>query len=466
WLFITYLVLAFLFYFLSGYQLHFRQSKGNLSMPSASSGTVELVEGASVTQDFVVVIQRLQNVSVQWGTYNRPNSGSVLMQLYNLKDNSLLMSQSFDAATISEGSITSMAAEKPIETVYGVPLRLIITSNSLPGSAASPMMSATAQGGNSFILTLNNAPVEGTLCFVATGEDYIWTGLHYWKLVSGMGVVFALYLYSVYRKWTYGKNSLLVNAVFAMSKYRFLIKQLVARDFKSKYKRSVLGVFWSFLNPLLTMIVQYLVFSNLFRFDVPYYPVYLLCGIILFNFFSEACGMTLASIVGNASLITKVYVPKYVYPMTRVLSSFINFLIALVPLFAVALFSGLHPTKAWLLLPFVLICLAVFTLGLGMLLATAMTFFRDTQFLWGVLSMIWMYLTPIFYPASILPENIVWVLKCNPLYYFVTFTRILIIDGVSPEPVMYFTCASFSLCMLGLGAALFKKHQDNFVLYL
>ena len=133
-------------------------------------------------------------------------------------------------------------------------------------------------------------------------------------------------------------------ALIAIRKYRFLIRQLVSRDFKSKYKRSVFGVLWSFLNPLLTMFVQYIVFSNLFRFDIPYYPVYLLCGIIMFNYFSEACGMTLGSIVGNASLITKVYMPKYIYPLTRVLSSFVNLLISMVPLFIVTFASGLYPT--------------------------------------------------------------------------------------------------------------------------
>ena len=259
---------------------------------------------------------------------------------------------------------------------------------------------------------------------------------------------------------------MLINAIVAMQKYRFLIKQLVSRDFKAKYKRSILGVFWSFLNPLLTMIVQYIVFSNLFRFDIPYYPVYLLSGIIVFNYFSEACGMALTSIIGNATLITKVYVPKYIYPLTRILSSLVNLLISMIPLIIVTMLSGLHPTKAYLLIPLMLVCLAMFCLGLGMLLSAAMVFFRDIQFLWGVLTMIWMYLTPIFYPESILPEQVVWVLKINPLYYFINFLRSCVIDGVSPEPVVYVQCFLISLCVLAVGAWVFKKSQDKFVLYL
>lgn len=462
---VCYLFLAVAFYYLAGYQLHFRQSRGTLEMPAAEAGTVELVQGAVVEQTFSAEIQRLQSISIQWGTYYRPNAGTVTVELYDLRDNSLLMHQTLDASTIGEGAITTMSVEEPIETVYQAPLLLRISSDSQPGSAVSPMMSATAQT-NGFGLYLNGTQVQGTLCFSADGEDYIWTGLHYWKFVAAFGVVIVLYLGFTYRKWKKGTPSMLINAIVAMQKYRFLIKQLVSRDFKAKYKRSILGVFWSFLNPLLTMIVQYVVFSNLFRFDIPYYPVYLLSGIIVFNYFSEACGMALTSIIGNATLITKVYVPKYIYPLTRILSSLVNLLISMIPLIIVTMLSGLYPTKAYLLIPFMLVCLAMFCLGLGMLLSAAMVFFRDIQFLWGVLTMIWMYLTPIFYPESILPEQVVWVLKINPLYYFINFLRSCVIDGVSPEPVVYVQCFLISLCVLAVGAWVFKKSQDKFVLYL
>lgn len=462
---VCYLFLAVAFYYLAGYQLHFRQSRGTLEMPAAEAGTVELVQGAVVEQTFSAEIQRLQSISIQWGTYYRANAGTVTVELYDLRDNSLLMHQTLDASTIGEGAITTMSVEEPIETVYQAPLLLRISSDSQPGSAVSPMMSATAQT-DGFDLYLNGTQVQGTLCFSADGEDYIWTGLHYWEFVATFGVVIVLYLGFTYRKWKKGTPSILINAIVAMQKYRFLIKQLVSRDFKAKYKRSILGVFWSFLNPLLTMMVQYIVFSNLFRFDIPYYPVYLLSGIIVFNYFSEACGMALTSIIGNATLITKVYVPKYIYPLTRILSSLVNLLISMIPLIIVTMLSGLYPTKAYLLIPFMLVCLAMFCLGLGMLLSAAMVFFRDIQFLWGVLTMIWMYLTPIFYPESILPEQVAWVLKVNPLYYFISFLRSCVIDGVSPEPVVYVQCFLISLCVLAVGAWVFKKSQDKFVLYL
>ena len=469
-----YVCLVVLVYFLMGYQLHFRASRGNLEQPAAEAGTVELVQGAVVEQTFSAKIQRLQSVSVRWGTYYRANSGKVTMELIDQRDGSLVMSQSFAASEIAEGGLTTMTAEEPIETVYGAPLLLRLYADSQPGSAVSPMMCLTAPeqdrggGGDAvpFTLSLNGEPTEGELCFSATGEDYIWTGLHYWEFAAGFGAVLALAAVLIWYRYKKGKHSYVVNALIAVRKYRFLIRQLVDRDFKTKYKRSVLGMFWSFLNPLLTMAVQYVVFSSLFRFDVPHYQAYLIIGIVFFNFFSEATNMALGSIVGNASLITKVYVPKYIYPLTRVLSSLVNLVISLIPLLLVTLVSGITPTKAYLLVPFPLVCLAVFSLGIGLLLSALMVFFRDVQFLWGVLSMIWMYLTPIFYPVSILPANVSRVLDVNPLYYFITFARTCFIDGTSPEPIVYFQCMMMALITLLIGALVFRKTQDRFVLYL
>ena len=258
----------------------------------------------------------------------------------------------------------------------------------------------------------------------------------------------------------------MVNALTAVKKYRFLIRQLVGRDFKTKYKRSVLGVFWSFLNPLLTMLVQYFVFSTIFRSDITNYPVYLLIGIVFFNFFSESCNMCMTSIIGNVSLITKVYLPRYIYPLTRIISSVINLGISFIPLLVVCTVTAFQFQKSVFLAPYFFLCFIIFCLGMGLLLATSMVFFRDTQFLWNVLSMMWMYATPIFYPESILPDNLKFVLHINPLYYFLKNARLCILEGISPEPLAYFQCFCISIGMLLAGAFVFYKNQNKFVLYL
>ena len=176
--------------------------------------------------------------------------------------------------------------------------------------------------------------------------------------------------------------------------------------------------------------------------------------------------MALQSIVGNASLITKVYVPKYIYPVSRVFSSTINLLLSLIPLLAVMLLTGAPIRPAILLLPFGLLCLVAFCIGMGFVLSTLMVFFRDTQFLWGVVSMLWMYATPIFYPESIVPQQYMLLYKCNPLYHIIRFIRILLIDGVSPEPKAYLLCLIASVVPLAVGAVVFKKNQDKFILNL
>lgn len=466
-LLLGYLIGVVLFYFLAGEQLHFRESRGNVEMPGADSTLLELSEGMVIEQRFVAKIERLEQVSVQWATFLRPNAGTVLMELCDLRDGSVILSESFDAAAIPEGGLTVLEAETPLEGLWGQPLSIRLTSpDGQPGSSLWPKMSGEKDAVDGQLL-LNGELSEKILCFSANGADYIWTGLHYWKL-AGCGLVLVLLLLCLIgvrcKKGKHG--SYIVNAILAVGRYRFLIRQLVSRDFKTKYKRSVLGMFWSFLNPLLMMCVQYVVFSTIFKSDIPNYAVYLLIGIVSFNFFSEACGMALGSIVGNASLITKVYMPKYIYPLTRVLSSVVNLSISLIPLLIVFWGSGLHFQKSAVLSLYFLVCLILFSLGLGLLLSAAMVYFRDMQFLWNILSMIWMYLTPIFYPESILPENLRGVLQANPLYHFLKSLRLCLLGGVSPEPMAYVQCMLMALGMLTVGALVFRKAQDRFAIYL
>ena len=460
-----YVAAVVLFYFLAGEQLHLRQSRDNLGLPAADSGTVELVAGSVVEQRFTTEIQRLERIDIQWGTYYRPNAGIVLAELVDLRSGAVLLSQSFDAAGIPEGGLTTLTVEEPIEGLYQVPLLLRLTADSQSGSAASPLMDTQGRE-EGWELSLNGAPTSGVLCFALSGTDYIWTGLHYWQFAAAGLALVLLFLAVIWLRVRSGKRSYVVNAVVAVQKYWFLIRQLVARDFRTKYKRSILGMFWSFLNPLLMMLVQYFVFSTIFKSDVPNFAAYLIIGTVMFNFFNEACGMALGSIVGNASLITKVYMPKYIYPLTRVMSSVVNLAISLIPLLIVCVITGVEFQKSAVLAFFFLICLTIFSLGLGLLLSASMVFFRDTQFLWGVLSMMWMYATPIFYPETILPEEFRFVLQVNPIYHFLKNTRLCILSGISPEPVVYVQCLLIALGALLIGALVFRKAQDRFVLYL
>lgn len=248
-----------------------------------------------------------------------------------------------------------------------------------------------------------------------------------------------------------------------LKKYKFLINQLVARDFKTKYKRSILGVFWSLLNPMLTMLVQYMIFSTLFRFDLPHYQVYLLSGIVMFNFLSEATNQALVSITGNAGLITKVYMPKYVFPITKVLSACINLGFSLVALYLLIILSGLKITYLHIFLPFALINMTIFTIGFSLILSSLMVFFRDMQFLYGVFILLWNYMTPIFYPESIISGKYRIILQANPMYHFIRYVRNIILDNSIPTFRAHLFCLIFAFGTLAIGIYIFKKTEKKFI---
>ena len=191
-------------------------------------------------------------------------------------------------------------------------------------------------------------------------------------------------------------------------KYIELLKQLVLKDIKLKYRRSYLGYIWSILNPLLMMIVLTVVFSNLFKFDIPNFSAYLLTGQLIFGFVSEATSSSVTAIVHNASLIKKTYVPKYIFVLSKITSSLVNMLFAMIALILVMIFTQVEITLNVLWVPIIFLELYIFSLGLGFILSASTVFFRDIQYLWGVFTSIWMYLTPIIYPVSIISQEYRW----------------------------------------------------------
>lgn len=250
------------------------------------------------------------------------------------------------------------------------------------------------------------------------------------------------------------------------SKYRPLIRELVTRDLKVKYRRSFLGYVWSILNPLLMMLLQTLVFSYMFRFQIENFPLYLICGNTLFNFFNESTNMGMGSVLGNSSLIKKVYVPKFIFPISRVVSSFVNLLFSLAAIILVMLItrSPFHLTILLVWAPLVLLFL--FTCGMALLLSALAVYFRDLQYLYGIVTMAWMYATPLFYPISALPPFMVAIVKLNPLYHYINCMRCLVMYGAVPGPNTWFACIVCAVSMMVVGLAAFRKLQRNFILYL
>ncbi|MFL0163863.1 ABC transporter permease [Candidatus Clostridium helianthi] len=459
-----YLIVGTLFYFIGGEQLRIGKSNSSLSYQIVDSPVGEILNNTKIEQDFSVNADIINGISLKVATYARINKGNLFVNLIDKQSGSSLFNQVVDVSNLKDNSDFFLNIKDRINGVKGKELALIITSDISDSNNSVTLY--TAKDTNNFPLYINGKLNQNNLSFSVECGEKLWFGEYYWFIFVAGLLLLITYIINLMLKQKNEKQSLSLNIITAFVKYKFLLRQLVERDFKTKYKRSVLGILWSFFNPLLTMLVQYIVFSTVFKSDIPNFPVYLLSGVVVFNFFSEACGMGLMSIIGNASLITKVYVPKYIYPISRVFSSVINLLLSLIPLLFVMLITGTKITFSILLMPFGLICTLLFCIGMAFILSSAMVFFRDTQFLWNVVSLLWMYATPLFYPETIIPDKFSFILKINPMYHFIRFIRITILQGVSPEPIAYLYCIVFSLATLLIGALVFKKTQDKFVLNL
>jgi ABC-type polysaccharide/polyol phosphate export permease len=262
------------------------------------------------------------------------------------------------------------------------------------------------------------------------------------------------------------KKTYVMSQVATFTRFRYLMFLMIKRDFVSRYRRSVLGVLWSLLNPILTMLILTMVFSHLFRFDVPNFPVYLLSGQLMFNFYSEATNSAMSSISGSAGTIKKIYVPKYIFPLTRVISSMVNLgfsFLAFIVVFVVT-----RDTLHWtiLLAPLPILYLMLFCVGVGMLLSAASVFFRDLTYIYGVFLTALMFLTPIMYPVDILTDRVFHLIHLNPMFHYVNYFRDVALNGVVPGMWANTICLGFALAALGVGLYVKMSQQDKYILYL
>lgn len=253
--------------------------------------------------------------------------------------------------------------------------------------------------------------------------------------------------------------------IIELYKYSNLLRELVSRDIKKKYRRSLLGIFWSMLNPLLMMTITAMVFSQLFRFQIENYILYLISGQILFTFFSESTTFSMSSIIENGYLIKKVYVPKYIFPLSRVVSSNVNLLLTMPALLVIKLYTTGTITLNIFLSIIPLFLLFIFCLGIGLILSVLAVFFRDIFHLYGVLLTAMSYATPIFYPEDIIPQKFAWIVKYNPFYYYVKMFREIVYSNQIPELNFIILCAIISLITLFIGIFCYKKMQNQFILY-
>lgn len=467
---VAYALCICLFYFVSDDRLNYKETVTSPLIAEEAIG--EILSTSDILQPFAAEGDELCSVRILLSTFNRPNDCLLRVTILD-EAGQCVVENEIPTETLADNEFFELIYPQPIPLEKGGQYALELSSpDGSVGNAVTAWRgeyTAVAhaqlkkQLSASECLQINHVRSEGMLVFSQSFRTNLTVGRYYWPVCLGLGALMLIAAVLLYREAAKNKSCFVLRIFAAFYRYKFLIKQLVSRDFKAKYKRSVMGALWSFLNPLLTMIVQYIVFSTIFKSDIPNFPLYLLVGIICFNFFNEATMMALQSIVGNANLITKVYVPKYIYPLSRILSSTVNLLLSIIPIFGVMLITRAPFSAALLMLPYGLLCLVAMSLGVGLLLATFMVFFRDTQFLWGVISLLWMYLTPVFYPENIIPAKYLTLYHCNPLYQIIQFLRCIIINGTSPSPDVYLACLMSALIPLAIGAGIFKKYQDRFI---
>lgn len=249
--------------------------------------------------------------------------------------------------------------------------------------------------------------------------------------------------------------------------YRHFLVENVKKDVKLRYRNSYLGMVWTLIEPLLTMMVLTFIFGTLFGNEDPTFPVYILSGRLLYSFYSGATKACVKSIRSNAGMIKKVYVPKYLYPLSSILSSYTTFLISLIVLVVVCLVLGVYPTVYTLLSVVPLILLLLLAFGSGMIFATIGVFFRDFEYLWGVALTLIMYTCAIFYKVErFAASGKAWVLEINPLYCIIKNFRLCILDGQPPELHTCLYALAFGLITSIIGVIMFNKNQDKFILHI
>ena len=250
-----------------------------------------------------------------------------------------------------------------------------------------------------------------------------------------------------------------------IKKHSFLFTELVKRDFKKKYKRTILGVFWSVLSPLLSLLVMSLVFTQFFGRSTPHYTIYLFAGNLVFSYYRESTNSGMQSLVTNANIFKKINVPKYMFLLSKNASSLINFGLTLVVFFIFVAIDGIAFSWRFLMLLYPIACMVLFNMGVGLVLSALFVFFKDIQYLYEVFTMLLMYCSAIFYTIDGYSPVVQKIFHCNPVYVYISYFRQIIIDGVIPSLPYHLLMAVYAALVLSLGFFIYRKYNHQFLYY-
>lgn len=250
-----------------------------------------------------------------------------------------------------------------------------------------------------------------------------------------------------------------------MRRHQFLFEELVKRDFKKKYKRTVLGMAWSILSPLLTLLVMKMVFSNFFGRNTEHYTTYLFCGNLIFSYFSESTSQGMSSLVSNSGIFTKVNVPKYLFLMSKNVQTLINFGLTMCVFVVFCVLDRIVFTWKLIFLLYPIVLLLLFNFGMGLILSALFVFFQDIQYLWSVFTMLLMYMSAIFYTIDSYSYTVQCLFLLNPVYLFIRYFRKIVIDATIPTVWFHLLMMVDVAIVLGLGCWMYKKYNHRFLYY-
>lgn len=249
-------------------------------------------------------------------------------------------------------------------------------------------------------------------------------------------------------------------------KNQFLLEELAKRDFKRKYKRTILGVFWSLLSPLFMLSVMAIIFGQFFGSSIPHYIIYLFSGQIVFNYFVESTNEGMGALVHNGEILKKINLPKYLLIISKNTSAFINFLAILIVYFIFVLIDNIDISFRFLLLLYPIIMMIIMNVGISFLLSTMFVFFRDIQYLYRIFTQIVMYGSAIFYTISTMSSHAQMVFYFNPIYLIITYFRTIVIDGYIPDTTLHLAILGYSFVLFILGVIVYNRLKNKFIYYL
>ncbi len=452
------------YYFIGAKSLKMISYTEEYSGTETTQITPNLVNNVSVVQKFITHADFIDGLVLRFATFNNTlRDGNIVISLQDEKSN-VLYEKEIPATDLKDNEDLQINFESKISVLRGSTLSLEVKEvDNTDGNTATLWMGAKQEECKLYI---NNEETDGTLYFIPLSiRDGHYTR-NFWIAFGIFEILFIVICLRQRKKDESGIRTGLNECVHIFKNYRFLLSQLIGRDFAVKYRRSYLGIIWVILNPLLTMIVLSAVFAFIFRFNIANFPVYLILGQVIFNFYSEATQISTTTITGSGQMIKKIYIPKYIFPLSKTMFSFFNFALSFIPVLLVVLYYKIPITLNILYLPLLLVFYFCFVLGISFILSAMQVFMRDTQYLYGIFLTLLGYTTPIFYSVDSMSPLLQRIMLLNPLYHYMTVLRTILLYGMAPTVQEMSVCIFLGVLFLGIGLSYFFKRQKKFILYI